>query len=57
MRSIGVVITHMSPSSICDEQNIRLDSDLRELLRTLLCLLSFVNNSDSGFGWLITMEK
>jgi hypothetical protein len=34
--------------SIRDEQNIRLDSDLRELLRTLLFPFSFVNDSDVG---------
>jgi len=34
--------------SICNEQNIRLDSDLRELLRALLFAFSFVNDSDVG---------
>ena len=41
-------LRHVFRLSICDEQNIRLDSDLGELLRTLLFPFSFVNDSDVG---------
>jgi hypothetical protein len=39
---------HVFRLSIRDEQNIRADSDLRELCRALLFRFSFVNDGDSG---------
>ena len=41
-------LRHVFRLSIADEQNIRLDSDLRELLRTLLFAFFLVNDSDVG---------
>jgi hypothetical protein len=47
-RRCGEEFRHVFRLSICYEQNIRVDSDPRELLRTLLFPFSFVNDSDVG---------